>query len=117
MSGCHVDPKLWPLHLFFYFSSVMTSFADWYKHLGHQANKVFDHLVSSYFLHFYYLKQFHYNSCKCNKTHKLRFHISSVSSSQPLQLIYFYVWGLVPIPFRDGFRYYVIFVDHFLKYI
>ena len=57
------------------------------------------------------------NSCKCNKMHKLPFSSSSIKSSNPLEYVYSDVWGPAPIIFVDGFRYYLIFVDHYTKYI
>ena len=56
------------------------------------------------------------NSCNINKSHKLPFAKSSITSSSPLNFIFFDVWAL-PVSFSDGFHYYVIFVDHYTKYI
>jgi len=41
----------------------------------------------------------------------------SLKSTRPLELIYSDVWGHAPIRSLDGFVYYVIFIDHFSKYI
>lgn len=40
-----------------------------------------------------------------------------MTSSKPLELIYTDVWGPSPITSVDGFRYYLIFVDHYTKYV
>lgn len=40
-----------------------------------------------------------------------------MSSSKPLQLVYSYVWGDAYATSFDGFNFYVIFVDHYIKYI
>ena len=56
------------------------------------------------------------SACLCNKTHKLPFATSTVSSSKPLEVIYSDVWSS-PILSKDGFKYYVLFVDHFTKYM
>ncbi|KAL4565872.1 hypothetical protein LXL04_029978 [Taraxacum kok-saghyz] len=55
------------------------------------------------------------NSCCINKSHKLPFHSSSLKSTSPLQLIFSDVWSS-PVTSFDGFKYYIIFVDHFTKY-
>ena len=55
--------------------------------------------------------------CLSNKSHKLPFSRSSISSSSPLEILYSYLWGPAPGNSIDGFRYYVIFVDHFSKYV
>lgn len=60
---------------------------------------------------------FHCTFCLSNKCHKLPFGISSVFSKSPLDIIYSDVWGPCPVTSIDGFRYYVIFIDHFTKYI
>ena len=45
------------------------------------------------------------------------FDVSSLQSRGPLYLIYIDVWGLALVTSMDTFWYYVIFVDHFTKYI
>ena len=57
------------------------------------------------------------NSCSINKEHQLSFHQNSLTSQAPLDLIYTNVWGPVSSTGIDGSRYYLIFVDHFSKYI
>lgn len=56
------------------------------------------------------------DSCRCNKSHKLPFGVSSLKSRCPLDLLYTDVWGPSPIRSIDGYSYYVIFVDHYTKY-
>ncbi|KAJ9555883.1 hypothetical protein OSB04_010497 [Centaurea solstitialis] len=56
------------------------------------------------------------NSCYINKSHKLPFGTSSLTTSAPLEVIFSDVWSS-PIYSLDGYKYYVIFVDHFTKYI
>lgn len=60
---------------------------------------------------------FHCESCLCNKSQRLPFGDSTLSSNGPLDLIYTDVWGPSPIASVDGSYYYVIFVDHYTKYI
>ena len=59
---------------------------------------------------------FSYTSCNINKNHKLPFTKSSIAFSSPLDVIFSDVWTS-PISSFDGFNYYVIFVDHYTKYI
>ena len=49
--------------------------------------------------------------------HKTPFHISSIKSTRTLEFVYSDVWGPSPIDSIDGFKYYLIFVDHYTKYI
>jgi hypothetical protein len=51
-----------------------------------------------------------------NKSHKLPFHESSIKTSTPFELIFSDVWGPSPITSVNGYRYYLIFVDHFTRY-
>ena len=100
------------------FSSVKTSLPNWHHRLGHPSSKVLQNLVSSksHSLSSNDISTFACNSCKCNKSRKLPFSASSITSSSHLQTIYSYVWSS-PIVSNDNFKYYVIFVDHFTKYV
>ena len=51
-----------------------------------------------------------------NKSHKLSFFNSTITSNPPLQIIFSNVWTSLIISY-DGFKYYLIFVNHFIKYI
>ena len=62
------------------------------------------------------LSSFSYNSCHINKSHKLPFSTSTITSSFPLDVIYSDLWTF-PVSSFDGCKYYVIFVDHYTKYI
>ncbi|RVW17904.1 Retrovirus-related Pol polyprotein from transposon RE1 [Vitis vinifera] len=59
---------------------------------------------------------FNCNSCQCNKSHKLPFSTSTLSTSSPLEVIFTDIWTSL-VYSTDNFKYYVIFVDHFTKYI
>jgi transposase InsO family protein len=49
--------------------------------------------------------------------HKLPFGNSSIKSTFPLQYIYSDVWGPAPVDSVNGFKYYLIFVDNYTKYV
>lgn len=91
----------------------------WHRHLGHPNDRTLQHIITSNFLPV--SSKSHVEStcvsCKCNKSHRLSFSVSSLTSQGPLDLIYSDIWGPAPYSFIDGFRYYVIFVDHYSKYI
>lgn len=74
-------------------------------------------MISSSNLHVSSFKPFQCNSCLTNKSHKLPFGVSSLSSTQPLQLIYLDAWGPPPVLSVDGFCYSIVFVDYFTKYL
>ena len=56
-------------------------------------------------------------SCLCNKSQHLPFGDSTLESKGPLELVYIDVWGPYPVKSAEGFYYYIIFVDHFTKYV
>ena len=87
----------------------------WHHILGHPNNHIMKHLSS---LH--KIKQCINNpciSCSISKSHKLPFTSSTIKSTRPLEIIYSDVWGPAPIRSLDGYLYYLIFVDHYSKYI
>jgi histone deacetylase 1/2 len=55
-------------------------------------------------------------SCQCNKSHKLPFSVTSLTSHDPLEYLYANVCGPSPVPSVDGYHYYILFVDYFTKY-
>ncbi|WKA01579.1 hypothetical protein VitviT2T_019853 [Vitis vinifera] len=100
--------------------SVKTSLANWHHRLGHPSSRIFQFLIRKHNLQIYPTESFHNffcESCLCNKSHKLPFGVSSLRSRGPLDLVYSDVWGPSPIESIDGFRYYLIFIDYFTKYV
>ena len=55
------------------------------------------------------------SDCSINKSHKLSFSNSTIISIKPLQYLFSDVW-LSPITSIDGYKYYLILVDHFTRY-
>lgn len=71
------------------FSCSRTSIMDWHSRLGHRFSKVLARLVSSKVIPIIPSSQSSScNTCLCNKSSKLPFTESSLSSSAPLDLIY-----------------------------
>lgn len=89
---------------------------NWHHRLGHHSLSTFKSLVSDFKLNVSSYLSFICDACQCNKSHKLSFSQSSLVSHEPLELIYTDLWTS-PVYSIDGFKYYVIFVDHFSKYI
>ena len=100
------------------FSSVKTSSFEWHHRLGHPVFPILKHIVSHYQLDLSssLISDFLCNVCHYNKNHKLPFSTSTVVSSQPLEIIFSDVWTSLVIS-HNGFKNYIIFVDHFTKYI
>ena len=45
----------------------------------------------------------------------MQFTTSSACSAAPLELVHTDVWGLAPVSARNGVRYFLIFIDDFLR--
>ena len=90
----------------------------WHSRLGHPSLPIFQKFLNVLSISFPedHLCSFSCNSCNINKSHKLPFAKSSITSSSPLDVIFSDVWTS-PISSSDDFLYYVIFVYHFTKYI
>lgn len=86
---------------------------DWHHRLGHPSQVILNKILSSVSCHHVFSS--HCNSCLINKSHKLPFSTSSLSSNSPLEVIYSDVWSS-PISSFDNYKYYVMFVDHYTKY-
>lgn len=86
----------------------------WHYRLGHPHLRVLQHLAST-IPAITSLKN-NCNSCCINKSHKLPFHTTSLSSTSPLELIFSDIWSS-PVQSIDAYKYYIIFVYHFTKYI
>lgn len=97
------------------FTSLKLPTHDWHHRLGHPSNSVLKLLSTRFSLS---ITDFHMsmcNSCNINKSHKLPFSSSTLTSSAPLELIFSDVWTS-PVHSHDNYKYYIIFVDHFTRY-
>lgn len=108
----------WPLQLnasaFYSSPSPKTSFTSWYSRLGHPSPAILNKVVSSFSLPLSQSsnKQLSCSHCLINKSHKLPFAQTSISSTRPLQYIFSNVWTS-PILSVENHRYYLILVDHY----
>ncbi|KAK0600695.1 hypothetical protein LWI29_017553 [Acer saccharum] len=105
-------------HQNFSSSQSTVSAKSWHCRLGHLALSVLQHLFSSHNLPVSKSeKNFsHCSACLCNKSHKLPFGTSTLSSNKPFEILCTDVWGPAHILSFDKFKYYVIFVDYYSKY-
>jgi hypothetical protein len=94
------------------------SIDGWHKRLGHPSPKLVTHLINSFSLPTINKKNISLcSSCSINKAHRQPFRQNSLLSHAPLDLLYTDVWGPSSTIGITGARYYLIFVDHFTKYI
>ena len=100
------------------FLVVKTTSSEWHHRLGHPWSSIFKHIVSTFHLEVSNScnTNFNCNACQCIKSHKLPFSFSTLTTTSLLKVIFYDVWTS-PIHSVDDFKYYVIFVDHFTKYV
>lgn len=100
------------------FSAVTSSSLDWHHRLGHPTFPILQHISSCFSPGFSCRSpnSLHCNACSINKSHKLPFHETSITSSRPLQILFSDVWSS-PVHSINGYKYYLLFVDHFTRYM
>ena len=98
--------------------SPFSPISMWHNCLGHSSLHIFRKFLSVLNISFPndYLCSFSCTSYNINKSHKLPFSKSKITSSSPLDVIFYDVWTSL-VSSYDGFNYYVIFVNHYTKYI
>lgn len=99
------------------YPSSKTTLSSWHSRLGHPSSSVLNSIVSSYSLPIYLpsQKQFSCNDCFLNKSHKLPFSQSTISSTKHFQYLCSDVWTS-PILSSDHYKYYLVIIDHFTWY-
>jgi len=113
-----LKPMVSPFSKFLTLAHERTSTDGWHKRLGHPSHKIVAHLVKNFFLPSSSSKLYSLcNFCSINKAHQLPFRQNSLMNQAPFDLIYIDVWGPASSTGINGSHYYIIFVDHFNKYI
>ncbi|PKU68311.1 Retrovirus-related Pol polyprotein from transposon TNT 1-94 [Dendrobium catenatum] len=98
-------------------SVARMSSSQWHNRLGHPSLSILQHISKNNpDLH---ISSTSISCTPCNqcKGHKLQFPISENRKQAPLELLHSDVWGPSPVPSHQGFRYYVIFVDDYSRFI
>lgn len=102
---------------FFATPTVKTSYSDWHSRLGHPSSKIFKSILSKFSLP---ISDSVSNNFSCfdflsNKSHKLSFAQTSISSTRPLEYLYTDLWTS-PVVSNDKYKHYLLMVDHFTRY-
>ena len=56
------------------------------------------------------------NHCLYGKMHNISFPNSQFKASAPFELVHFDLWGPAPNLYVNGFKYYILFVDHYSRF-
>ena len=118
---CHKG--LYPLHTCSNFSTksaLVSSTATsmlWHQRLGHPSPSLFNNVVKQFHLPTTYSLQFNCYQCNMAKSHKLPFSPSLSVSHSPFDLLHMDVWGPAPVSSFQGFRYYLLIMDDYTKFV
>ena len=85
----------------------------WHMRLGHPSDQF---LTAKFSLNKCTLVNTDCTHCLYGKMHKLPFPKSFFTASSPFKLIHSDLWGPVLTSSINGFKYYVLFIDHFTKF-
>ncbi|KAJ1686058.1 hypothetical protein LUZ63_017448 [Rhynchospora breviuscula] len=107
-ASCNFPPKA--------FVGIRASANLWHHRLGHPSTFITLQVVKNFDLPCNSYKVDTCHNCFLGKAHRLPFAASNSSTSSPLELIHSDVWGPTPIVSRNGFRYYVLFVDDYSRF-
>ena len=84
----------------------------WHNRLGHPSSRIVKTVLSSCNIHVKDKSDFEFcTSCCLGKIHKFPFSHSSTVYTLPLEMIYTDLWGPAPIHSKNGYTYYISFVD------
>nr|GEY95237.1 ribonuclease H-like domain-containing protein [Tanacetum cinerariifolium]GEY95239.1 ribonuclease H-like domain-containing protein [Tanacetum cinerariifolium]GEY95244.1 ribonuclease H-like domain-containing protein [Tanacetum cinerariifolium]GEY95261.1 ribonuclease H-like domain-containing protein [Tanacetum cinerariifolium] len=96
---------------------VSTGSSTWHQHLGHPGDEVLRSLNSRRFISCSKEKSSHvFHACQLGKHVKLPFHSSDSIVTKCFNIIHSDLWTS-PIVSSSGFKYYVLFLDHFSHYV
>ncbi|MDV3143336.1 MAG: DDE-type integrase/transposase/recombinase, partial [Sweet potato little leaf phytoplasma] len=90
----------------------------WHRRLGHPSLKVFESLLKTCNLPTKVNEKIPFcDACQFGKAHALPFPNSTSRTSAKFELIHTDLWGPAPLSSIQGFKYYVLFLDDFSRYV
>jgi histone deacetylase 1/2 len=99
-------------------TSVSSTANVWHRHLGHPCSRILGSLVSNNKVTCT-SRVFNFNcsSCPLGKASCLLLGLTGHKTCAPLELVFSDIWGPSSMLSTDGYRYFMIFVDAYTKYI
>ena len=97
--------------------TVKTTFSDWHSRLVHPSPSILKTILSSFSLPLSDSVSNSYSCVDClsNKSHKLSFSQTSITSTRPLEYVFTDLWTS-PVVSVDKYKHYLILIDHFTRY-
>lgn len=87
-----------------------------HQHFGHPSRHVLKCILSSLSLNCNVTMPDFCDACQYGKMHQLPFYSTGINTKAPLELIHTDLWGPTPLPSSNGYRYYISFVDDYIRY-
>lgn len=88
-----------------------------HRRLGHSSSRIFDLITKGCNISFKSDATEFCHACQLGKSHRLPFSSSESRALKAFELIHTDVWGPAPMLSSAGFRYYVLFLDDFSRYV
>lgn len=99
-------------------SNNKTTTIDWHARLGHPSPSILKSIISEFSLPVSdsISQTLCCRDCLLNKSQKLPFSQTTISSTHPLQYLFTDLW-ISPILSIDNYKYYLVIVDHYSRYV
>jgi hypothetical protein len=105
-----MDSYLLNENIYIFITKKEDSDTFWHKRIEHLSDKILKSL--------FYFKNLDCSNCevyKLGKHNKLPFGLSNYKSKKLFELIHSDVWSSAPIESFNGYKYFIIFIDNFLR--
>ena len=115
----HKAPKLLLPHKLCNSVKLSTSsWQLWYSRLGYPNSQILRHLLQNNGMSSNNSVNLgnSYIHCLHGKMHRLPFPSFKFVANSPFELVLTDLWGLAPLDLVNGYKYYVLFVDHFTRF-
>ncbi|KAJ0615408.1 putative RNA-directed DNA polymerase [Helianthus annuus] len=99
------------------FSTIRASPTTWHQRLGHPHSQLLKSMISRHSLPVTNSVFPFCNSCPMGKSSKMHLSSSNYKSSCVLDLVFCDVWGPAPVASFYGHRYFLLYVDHYTRYM
>ena len=112
--GLYVMPSECPKQAF---HTTLSSIDDWHARLGHPHHRIVSQIINNNNISVSSSNKSPCSSCILGKFAKLPFAAVEHTSNAPFQIIHSNVWGPSPLLSFHGYRYFVIFIDDFTRFL
>ena len=105
-----------PPQVFYSNRQISASDELWHQRLGHPNPLVLQQLSTNKAIFISKSSKTICEACHLGKSSRLPFFDSSFVATRPLERVHCDLWGPSPVSSIQGFRFYVVFIDHYTRY-